>query len=314
MGEYPVRDGPVLVLGSCGMDVIGRPNSKLVPGSSCPGTLRFAAGGVARNVAENLARLGMETILISAVGDDAEGRMLLEKTAASGVDVSHVLVNPETTTGAYLAVLDQDGALQLALDNMSAAASLMPSYLQKFRRLFKQASAVFMDANLAPRTMQSAVNLARRSQTPVAADPTSTVLAPHLKPLLHDLWLVTPNEKEAGILCSQEAGEVLPSGAINMARALVSAGVQVAVITLAEFGLGYASASQSGHVPAVKTEILDPTGASDALTAAVLFSLLNDIPVDEAARLGAAAASLTLRTVDSVASDLSLELLYDQLL
>jgi pseudouridine kinase len=66
-------------------------------------------------------------------------------------------------------------------------------------------------------------------------------------------------------------------------------------------------------VPAVQTEIVDPTGAGDALTAAVLFARLNDIPLDEAVRLGASAAALTLRTTGSVVPDLSLELLYDQL-
>jgi pseudouridine kinase len=82
---------------------------------------------------------------------------------------------------------------------------------------------------------------------------------------------------------------------------------------MAEFGLGYATASGSGHVPAIKTEILDPTGAGDALTAAVMFALLNGIPTDEAVRLGLAAASVTLRRPGTVAADLSLELLYDQL-
>ncbi|MBN1266462.1 MAG: hypothetical protein JXA25_13280 [Anaerolineales bacterium] len=314
MSEMPVREGPVLVLGSSGIDIIGRPDKELAPGSSSPGSLRFASGGVARNVAENLARLGMETVLITAVGDDPEGRNLLEKTAASGVDISHALIDPDVKTGAYLAVLDHKGALYIAIDSMSAASAIQPSYLQKFHNLFKKSSAVFLDANLSPRTLQSAVKLARRYNTPIAADPTSTVLAPRIKPLLADLWLITPNAVEAETLCPLAGPDELPSKTIASAKALVSAGVEIAIITLAESGLGYATVAQSGHVPAVYTEILDPTGASDALTAAVLFSLLNGIPVDEAARLGAAAASLTLRTTGSVVPDLSLELLYDQLL
>jgi pseudouridine kinase len=94
---------------------------------------------------------------------------------------------------------------------------------------------------------------------------------------------------------------------------LVSEGVEIAIITMAEFGLGYATASGSGHVPAIKTEVTDPTGAGDALTAAVMFGLLNEIPIDESVMLGLSAASLTLRTPGTVAPKLSLELLYDQL-
>jgi pseudouridine kinase len=76
----------------------------------------------------------------------------------------------------------------------------------------------------------------------------------------------------------------------------------------------YASANDSGHVPAVSTDIVDSTGASDALTATVVFGLLNDIPLDESVRLGASAAALTLACADTVCADLSLDLLYDQLL
>jgi pseudouridine kinase len=82
---------------------------------------------------------------------------------------------------------------------------------------------------------------------------------------------------------------------------------------MAEFGVVYASDDGSGHIPAVQTEILDPTGAGDALTSTVIFALLNDIPFDEAVRLGLSAAALTLRSQGTTCKNLSLELLYDQL-
>ena len=91
------------------------------------------------------------------------------------------------------------------------------------------------------------------------------------------------------------------------------AGTDIVVITLAEEGVVYATADASGHVPAMATNFIDSTGASDALTAAVVFGLLNDIPIDEAVRLGASAAALTLSCSDTVCVDLSLELLYEHL-
>jgi pseudouridine kinase len=89
--------------------------------------------------------------------------------------------------------------------------------------------------------------------------------------------------------------------------------VEIVVLTQAEFGLYYATTDESGYIPAISTEIADPTGAGDALTAAVIFGLLNDIPLDESMRLGVAAASLTLRFSGAVRPDLSLEKLYDHL-
>ncbi len=82
---------------------------------------------------------------------------------------------------------------------------------------------------------------------------------------------------------------------------------------MAEFGVCYATSETTGHIPAIRTQVADPTGAGDALTAAVIFALLNDIEIDDAARLGVSAASLTLRHPGTVLSELTLEKLYDEL-
>ena len=97
------------------------------------------------------------------------------------------------------------------------------------------------------------------------------------------------------------------------AKKLVSAGAGIVIVALAEFGACYAASQSSGHVPAIKTTIVDPTGAGDAMTATVLFALLNDISLDDAVRLGVCAASLTLCHRGAVLQDLSLEKLYDEL-
>lgn len=305
--------GPVLVIGSAGTDIVGRPLAELSLGTSAPGLVRASPGGVARNVAENLARLGTEVILLTAVGDDPEGRRLVAQTAEAGVTVDHILTSTEHPTGCYLAVLDGQGGLHLALDDMRIIEHLTPEYLRHRRALFQQASAVFVDANLAPKTLAAAIRLARAQGVPVAADPTSVNLAPRLLPHIDDLWLLACNEAEAEALCGQHPPRAGGERAIDCARHLVSSGAHIAMVAMAEFGVRYATASESGHVPAVCTEILDPTGAGDALTAAAIFALLNEIPIDEAVRLGVSAAALTLRTRGTVVPDLSLELLYEQL-
>ena len=93
----------------------------------------------------------------------------------------------------------------------------------------------------------------------------------------------------------------------------MNAGVEIVIITLAEEGVVYATAHDSGHIPAMATEVIDSTGASDALTATVVFGLLNDFPTEEAIRLGVSAAALTLACTDTVCQELSLDLLYDHL-
>ncbi|NJN54299.1 MAG: carbohydrate kinase family protein [Anaerolineae bacterium] len=60
--------------------------------------------------------------------------------------------------------------------------------------------------------------------------------------------------------------------------------------------------------------MVDSTGTGDAVTAAIIFGFLNNLPPREAIRLGAAAASLTLQTNETVVPDLSLDMLYDHLI
>jgi pseudouridine kinase len=210
-------------------------------------------------------------------------------------------------------VLDAAGNLQFALDDMRIVSALTPQFVRQHNELFDDASLLFIDANLPKETLRTVMSLARKAYLPVCADPTTALLAHRLRPYMSRLFMVTPNSSEASILCDPEMPVSNRKQALDAAKCMVGQGVGVAIITLAERGLCYATSEVSGHIPALRTEVLDPTGAGDALSAAVIFALLNGIPIDEAVQLGVAAASLTLRYRGAVVPDLTLEKLYDRL-
>lgn len=308
------RVGPVLVVGASGLDVIAHLSESFKAGSSNPAKVRTSYGGVARNVAENLARLGQDVILITATGDDQSGTQVLAHTEDSGVDISHAIRTDVYPTGFYMGVVNKKGQVELAVDDMRVMTYLTPDELKTRTDLFKSASLVFLDANLPEDTLKMAVGLSHKYKVPVCADPASPSLALRLIPHLPAFSLITPNSTEAGILSGKEFNSSDRKSAMQVARHLVNLGVDIALITLAEFGVCYATSETSGQVPALKTKVVDPTGAGDALTAAVIFALLNEMDIDEAIKLGVSAASLTLRHPGTVVPDLSLEKLYDQLL
>lgn len=305
---------PVLVLGASGLDVIGLIESELKPTTSNPAKIRQSYGGVARNIAENLARLGQPVRLITTIGDDTNGSDILEYTVKAGVDVSAVLCSKEFPTGYYMGIVDETGVLQFAVDDMRIMQEMTPDYLKEREELFKSSSLVFIDANLPKNTIRTAISLARRAKIPVCADPTSSSLAEKLPSFLPKIYLVTPNGSEASVLTGLTFDDTEQDSALEAARALVNIGVAIALVTLAEFGVVYATSETTGYLPAIRTPISDPTGAGDAMTAAVIFALLNEIELDDAIRLGVSAASLTLRNAGSVYPEISLEALYDQLL
>lgn len=311
--EFDNPEAPALVIGSSGVDIVGRLKSELRKGASIPGNIRTSFGGVARNVAENLARLGQPVTLITAVGQDEDGERLVQGLQTAGVDTHAVLRTDQYATGSYLALIDPAGMLQFAMDDMRAASCLTPQYIEEHAHLFRESSLLFFDANLPKDTLRKIMSLARKARLPVCADPTSPTLALRLRPYLNRLSIITPNSLEAAILCEPPLTITNRRLALQAAKSLVSQGVGVAIITLAEQGLCYATSETSGYIPAVRTTIVDPTGAGDALSATVIFALLNQIPLDDAVRLAISAASLTLRHRGTVVPDLSLENLYNQL-
>ncbi len=309
----PNPHAPALVIGSAGVDIVGCLTEKLHLGTSNPSSIRRSYGGVARNVAENLARLGQPVRLLTAVGEDPDGEALMAALEQAGVDIHAIVRTPHYPTGAYLAVVNADKELQFALDDMRVCEVITSELLHSHAALFQEASLLFVDTNLSKKALRTAISLARRAGIPICADPTSVSLASRLIAHLPRLSLVTPNAAEANILCGRTFQASQRRRVIEAAKHLVSMGVDMAIITLAQFGVCYATSETSGHISAIQTEIIDPTGAGDAFTAALLFALLNDIPLDDAIRLGVSAATLTLRYPGTVLPDLTLERLYDNL-
>src|SRR5215510_3688762 len=99
------KHATMVCIGGANMDIKGRIAGRTVMGTSNPGTAVLSPGGVARNIAHNLALLGVRAALVSAVGRDALGTQLLAVTAAAGVDISGVLRTADAT-GSYSATLD----------------------------------------------------------------------------------------------------------------------------------------------------------------------------------------------------------------
>ncbi|MDQ7028908.1 MAG: carbohydrate kinase family protein [Ardenticatenia bacterium] len=306
------RTWDVLVIGASAFDIKIRATEWPAGGGPVHGHIRLSVGGVGRNIAENLARLELNVALFSAISADAFGDHLLAATADAGVDVTQVLRSGEFRPGSYLAFLNESGEPHWTIDDMGIMHLISPSYIVDRRAWFRDTRAVVMDANLSPLAIQAVVTLCRRYGVPLCVDPTTTLLAERIKPHLAHIWLLTPNAAEAEVLCGQPVRHT--QEALEAARELIAQGVRTVVITLGEEGAVYATAEEYGRVPAMDVEVVDLTGVGDALTAATVFGLLNEFPVDEAVRLGVSAATLTITCAETVRPDLSLDSLYDWLL
>jgi pseudouridine kinase len=305
--------GHILVVGACGIDIKGISGGELTLGADIPGQVRQNFGGVARNVAENLARLEVDVILLSAVGSDLAAERLIQHGVDSGIDMQHVKRCPDARTGAFLSLLNPAGDLAMAINDYDIMQEVDADYLDAQHEVFESARMLVIDLNMTGAALITLLDLADHYQLPVIVDPTSPLRAGTLVNYLSRLYMVVPNAAETTSLCGLDIPAHDHDSAIAAASHLISMGTKIAIVTLGEQGLAYADGNSKGHIPAVTTEPVDTTGAGDALTAGVIFGLIHDMPLDEAMRLGVTAASLSLQSEESVAPNLSPDILYDSL-
>ena len=301
---------PVVVVGGANIDIKARSSAAAIAQTSNPGRTSTTPGGVARNIAENLARLGTTTHLIAALGRDQYGERLLTETRDAGVLLDHVHRSAHPT-GSYTAVLDADGEMLMAVADMTATDDLRPEHLRPARELILHAALLVLDGNLPPATTEHLLDLAQTADVRVVLDPVSVPKATRLQPLLRadrPIFAITPNRDELQALTGQDTAK--DEALHDAAAVLHERGVEHVWIRLGARGsLLSTRGAQPRHLAARPTEVLDVTGAGDAMLAAFAHSLLAGHSPVIAARYGHAAAALTVETAHTVRPDLTERLL-----
>jgi len=303
---YVLSERPgAVVVGGANVDLKARSAGRATPATSNPGHASMAPGGVGRNIAENLARLGDRVHLVSIVGRDALGDNLLEHTAAAGVRIEHV-ARTDQPTGTYTAVLDVDGELLVAIADMEATAELGPEQLHAARDVIATAGVLVLDGNLSREAFDHALDLGRGVRT--VFEPVSVPKAALLKEAVDGrLHAVTPNRDELAALTD------LPTRTDRQvrvaARALHDRGVELVWIRLGARGSLLSSVDDVLEIEALPATVDDVTGAGDAMLAAFCHVLLAGGSAQDAARFGHAAAALTIASPHTVRPDLTPRLL-----
>lgn len=292
----------VVAVGAAGVDVIATTERPPVAGQSTPGRIRISAGGAARNVAENLARLGTAVRLLAAVDASPLSDLALERTAQAGVDVGGVIHVRDR--GNVYAAIGSAGRLRWAVSDMTAAEALRPEDLDAHDPALRAARAVVVDANLVPATIRRAAALAAGSSLCLLA--TSPAKAVRLRDVFPGAALLVLTAEEAAALTA--ASIASPPEALRAAQTLRVGGPATVVITMGEQGMGWVGAAARWVAP-LPAPVVDPSGAGDAVAAVAVYALLAGIDEARAARLAAAAAAMTVTVEGATHPELSLDAL-----
>jgi pseudouridine kinase len=301
MNQGFARPGPVLVVGGANWDLACRSAAALAMGTSNPGTVRRTPGGVGRNIAHVLARLGETPRLLCAVGRDGEGEVLLAACRDEGIDVT-LACRMDHPTGLYIAVTGPDGELAVGLSAMAGMeAALDEVAMQGARYAFTAAGAVVVEANLGAAALTAGARFADEAGAPLVVDTVSVPKAARVTAILDaglPIALLATNRDELAAITGQAvAGERELAAA---AARLHERGVARLMVGLGPDGAYVSSDDGAGLVPSLAAEVRDVTGAGDAAVAATLWALRQGASLADAARAGQAAAALTVASGDTV--------------
>ena len=313
----PRVDNPAaVVIGGANIDHKCQTGSVPIPRTSNPGRIVTSLGGVGRNVAENLARMGTSTALITALGTDVAGALIHQDTENAGVDLRHAIMTSHRT-GTYTAILDASGDLYIAVSEMDAMNDITPASMDDRRALIANAQILVMDCNVPADAMVRAAEIAQRSGVPVLVDPVSVAKAQYIARVLTaglPLHTVTPGLEEL----QQLTGATGSSRAdlCDAASRLHAAGAQNVWVSLGMNG-SFLSAAGDGSprvemIAAAPAALVDATGAGDAMLAGYVVGILRGLDPFAAARYGRAAAAITIESSSTVNPAINMTLLLDR--
>ena len=302
---YIVRTAPyAVVVGGVNMDIGGRPHQKLVAQDSNPGQVRMSLGGVGRNIAHNMALLGVDVRMLTAYGDDLHGQKIAASCSELGIDLSHALRLSDEATSTYLYITNEAGEMALAVSDMSVCQRITPSYLASNLPLLQHAQVIVCDANL---PQESLVYLAENCTVPIFCDPVSTIKAEKLRPILGRLHTLKPNRLEAELLSGIPIHN--KEDVEKAAKVLLDTGLRRVFISLGADGCYGASHTQQLWMPNLPVKMVNTTGCGDAFMAALVWAYLEGTDLASTMLAGLAAAGIAIETQQTINPAMSATLL-----
>jgi ribokinase len=286
----------VVGLGALNMDHVFRVERILADGEAVVDDTLSSPGGSAANTIYGLARLGLSAGFVGAVGDDAEGRLMLQDFEQVGVDVAHIRVKPGTKTGSVLCLSDSLGRRSLYVvpgaNDRLTAGDIDLDYVNQVKILHISSFAGDRQLQVLRELMGRLDLSVDVSLTPGALFAARGIEV--LQPILGRTRLLFVNRDELRQLTGQD---VIPG-----ADTCLRQGCRVVVVTLGRgVVLGLAGGTKVNAVAYIKdaeheyiierstqgvAAEADTTGAGDAFASGFLYGLLNDKGLDVCGRLG----------------------------
>jgi ribokinase len=280
----------MVVVGSSNTDMIIQMPRIPRPGETIlGGRFSMAAGGKGANQAVAAARAGGNVTFVARVGDDMFGKKAVEGFVTDGINVDHVIRDPEAPSGVALIFVADDGENSIGVAS-GANGRLSPADIEKARDAIASADVLVMQLETPLDTVRAAARIASDRGVRVILNPAPA--QPLDDDLLKRVSILTPNETEAELLTGVRVDDEKSAG--KAAKALLAKGIQTVMITLGPCGAFIATPEGGLVVPGFKVEPVDTTAAGDVFNGALAVALSEGKSLKDAVRFANAAAALSV--------------------
>jgi pseudouridine kinase len=291
----------VCVIGGLNIDLQGSSDKPLVFNDSNPGEIAMSAGGVGRNIAENIAKLNIHSKILSYAGNDSLGDFVIDQSKVSKVDTSLVKKHSELPTSQYLSMLDDNNDMLVSISDMRIIDEMSTQDIDNWDSVICESSVVVVDTNIPVKVIEYITE--KYSNIPLFLDPVSFAKTSKILTLIGKFHTVKPNRLEAelisGIKITDEASM------LKAAKIIFEKGCRQIFITLGQEGVFYFDGKEYGLYVFEGANVKSANGAGDAFTAGVVYGHLKLSSIKETAQFASAAAVIALRSKNTISEKLS---------
>lgn len=302
---YIVNEEPDIVcIGGMNVDRKYVIQGEMVPKTSNPASSTISLGGVGRNIAENLGRLGEKVTLLSVAGYDHDYEWIKEQTE-SFVNMNNITQLKGHSTGAYSAILDHEGEMQLALADMSINDQMDIAWIKQHETLLSAAKIIIIDLNLPKETVNYIIQLSKTKEIPLVVVPVSSPKMDHLPRDLQGVDTIIVNLDESHTFFDIPLEEAYdPDKLINL---WLSTGVNQVILTRGskETLYGHREGIRASFQPPHVQQVVDVTGAGDSFVGGFVFGQSQTYNYEDSLQLALTNSYHTIQSDQTVRLNLS---------
>ena len=298
------RQPYALVFGVSVFDICGFTDNNYRSNDSNPGKVRTSFGGVCRNIAECMARVGVNTKFISVLGDDEAGLRMMDHSKVMNYDMSESLIVKGGSTPTYMAILDEQGEMVSAVVDMKIIDAFTTDFIDSKADIIKNSEYMILDSDR-PDIVEYIIKTFS-GDTKFILDPVSAAKAELVKHLIKYFHTIKPNRYEAEIMCGFKIHN--DEDLRKAGKYFKELGIENVFITLDEDGIYYNNGEREGKLKANDAKVVNVTGAGDSFVAGIASGYMNNVDIVDTVKYAISMSTITISTEETIHPDMCNEL------